>query len=93
MAQDVNPQDARAWPDMRDNLANLQLLQGGPNQAKSDTDFDNWLDREFGDKTKKGYFLAMHHFPNWTSFPHPKCGDFLKEREEILAKFLEKELT
>jgi len=93
LAQDVNPQDARAWPDMRDNLANLQLLLGRPNQAKSDTDFDDWLDREFGDKTKKGYFLAMHHFPNWTSFPYPKFGDFLKEREEILAKFLEEELT
>ena len=34
LAQDVNPEDARAWPDMRDNLANLQLLQGGPKQVK-----------------------------------------------------------
>ena len=93
LAQDVNPEDARAWPDMRDNLANLQLLQGGPNKSKSDSDFDEWLDQELGDKTKKGYFLVTHHFPNWTTFPYSKFGEFLKEREEILAKCLERELT
>jgi hypothetical protein len=93
LAQDVIPEDARAWPDMRDNLANLQLLQGGPNKSKSDSDFDEWLDQELGDKTKKGYFLVMHHFPNWTTFPYAKFGEFLKEREVILAKCLERELT
>jgi hypothetical protein len=69
LAKDVSPEHARTWPDLRDNLANLQLLQGGPNQAKSDTDFDEWLDDQFGDSTKKGYFLAMHHFLDWSSFP------------------------
>jgi uncharacterized protein with ParB-like and HNH nuclease domain len=93
LAKDVKPEDAHEWPGMRDNLANLQLLQGGPNQAKSDADFDDWLAETFGDKKKKGYFLAMHHFPDWTSFPYPKFGEFLKEREEILARYLEKELV
>jgi uncharacterized protein with ParB-like and HNH nuclease domain len=93
LAKDVSPPDAREWPNLRDNLANLQLLQGGPNQAKSDTDFDNWLDHELGDSTKKGYFLAMHHFPSWLSFPYAKFGEFLSEREVIFAKHLEKALT
>jgi uncharacterized protein with ParB-like and HNH nuclease domain len=93
LSKDVKPEDARLWPELRDNLANLQLLQGGPNKAKSDSDFDEWLERELGDKTKKGYFLAMHYFPNWDAFPYPKFGEFLKEREEILGKYLEKALT
>jgi uncharacterized protein with ParB-like and HNH nuclease domain len=93
LAREVDTVDAREWPDMRDNLANLQLLQGGPNKSKSNADFDEWLDHELGDKTKKGYFLAMHHFPSWASFSYPKFGQFLKERDEILQKVLEKELT
>ncbi|WP_439359948.1 DUF262 domain-containing protein [Bradyrhizobium sp. DASA03007] len=93
LAKDVSAPDAREWPSLRDNLANLQLLQGGPNQAKSDTDFDDWLNHELGDSTKKGYFLAMHHFPIWSSFPYAKFGEFLSEREAILAKHLEKVLT
>ena len=93
LANKVAPEDAHEWPSMRDNFANLQLLQGGPNKAKSDADFDDWLDQAFGDKTKKGYFLAMHHFPDWSTFPYSKFGTFLKEREEILAKYLEKELV
>ncbi|MFQ3451787.1 DUF262 domain-containing protein [Bradyrhizobium sp. UFLA01-814] len=93
LAKDVSAPDAREWPNLRDNLANLQLLQGGPNQAKSDSDFDDWLDHELGDSTKKGYFLAMHHFPSWSSFPYAKFGEFLSEREAILAKHLEKVLT
>lgn len=93
LAKDVSAPDAREWPNLRDNLANLQLLQGGPNQAKSDTDFDDWLNHELGDSTKKGYFLAMHHFPIWSSFPYAKFGEFLSEREAILAKHLEKVLT
>jgi uncharacterized protein with ParB-like and HNH nuclease domain len=93
LAKDVKPEDARFWPELRDNLANLQLLQGGPNRAKSDADFDDWLGREFSDAKKRGYFLAMHHFPDWPSFAYDQFGAFLQEREGILAKQLEEELT
>jgi hypothetical protein len=86
-------EDARVWPEFRDNLANLQLLQGGPNKAKSDADFDDWLNREFPDATKRGYFLAMHHFPIWKEFQYSAFGPFLKERDDMLLTFLEKELT
>jgi hypothetical protein len=92
-ANNVKAEDARLWPEQRDNLANLQLLQGGPNKAKSDADFDGWLQREFLDAKKRGYFLATHYFPDWDSFPYSRFGAFMKEREEILAKQLEEELT
>lgn len=92
LAKNVAPGDARSWPELRDNLANLQLLQGGPNKAKSDADFDDWLRQEFSDAAKRGYFLAMHHFPDWKTFQYAQFGTFLTEREDILAKRLEKEL-
>jgi uncharacterized protein with ParB-like and HNH nuclease domain len=93
LRQDVRPEDAHAWPELRDDLANLQLLQGVPNKSKSDADFDEWLDREFPDETKRGYFLAMHHFPIWPSFPYKRFGQFIEEREKLFLKYLEKELS
>jgi uncharacterized protein with ParB-like and HNH nuclease domain len=89
----VDEQDAQNWPELRDCLGNLQLLQGVPNKSKSDADFDDWLNREFSDETKKGYFLSMHHFPLWQSFPYTRFGQFIDEREAILLKCLEKELS
>ncbi|MBR1197799.1 DUF262 domain-containing protein [Bradyrhizobium sp. AUGA SZCCT0158] len=89
LAKDVDPENASVWPDLRDNLANLQLLQGGPNQAKSAADFDEWLDSQFRDSTKRGYFLATHHFPNWSAFPYTRFGEFLGDREAIIGKYLE----
>ncbi|MEY9424934.1 uncharacterized protein with ParB-like and HNH nuclease domain [Bradyrhizobium ottawaense] len=94
LAKQVSPLDAREWPALRDDLANLQLLQGGPNQAKSDKDFDDWLDQEMlGDRVKKDYFLAMHHFPNWSSFPYTRFGEFLAERDALLFRCLERVLA
>jgi hypothetical protein len=31
-ANNVKLDDAKSWPELRDNLANLQLLQEGPNK-------------------------------------------------------------
>lgn len=93
LAKEVNQTDAHEWPDLRDNLANLQLLQGGPNKAKSDADFDTWLGANFADATKRGYFLTMHHFPDWAAFSYDRFGDFLKEREKLLSSCLEKVLA
>jgi hypothetical protein len=92
-ANNVKLDDAKSWPELRDNLANLQLLQEGPNKAKSDADFDDWLQREFSDNNKRGYFLTTHYFPDWDSFSYGRFGAFMKERAELLSKQLEKELT
>ena len=93
LAQKVAPEDAREWPELRDNLANLQLLQGGPNKSKSDMDFDAWLERQFPSSKQKGYFLATHRFPAWTAFPYSKFGEFMSERDEIFTKYLVTELA
>jgi uncharacterized protein with ParB-like and HNH nuclease domain len=93
LRQELSAEESRHWPELRDNLCNLQLLQGGPNKAKLDADFDEWLHRQFSDDTKRGYFLAMHHFPNWSSFPYKRFGQFIKEREVMLLKYLEEALS
>jgi hypothetical protein len=44
-------------------------------------------------RTKEGYFLAMHHFLDWSSFPHAKFEEFVAERETVLKQYLEKILS
>ena len=39
------PSQMKKWQDDRDKLPNLQLLDGLKNQEKSDTPFENWLDK------------------------------------------------
>lgn len=91
--QGVSQVDAKEWSEMRDDLANLQLLQGGPNKSKSNSDFDDWLQEQFPSSTKRGYFLMMHHFPDWGLFPYSRFGEFIEERQKIIIGKLEQELA
>ena len=69
---------------LRDNLANLQLLGGGPNKAKSDADFDTWLVAQFPGATDRGYFLAMHLFPQMDTFTYKAFSEFITARRALI---------
>ncbi len=84
---------ARDATTLRDNLANLQLLAGGPNKAKSDSDFDVWLTTQFPSATDRGYFLAMHRFPQMVAFTYETFLDFIAARRAILFAVLKAELN
>ena len=76
----------------RDDLSNLQLLQGKSNQSKSNSDFDEWLATKFPLEKDRGYFLAMHHFPQMAEFSYGHFRKFLKEREKKLLEELKVQL-
>ena len=82
--QGLTTEDAKKAAALRDDLANLQLLQGGPNKSKSDSDFDTWLNEQFKTPTERGYFLAMHHFPPMATFGYTQFSDFIDSRRELL---------
>ena len=73
---------------LRDNLANLQLLAGGPNKAKSDADFDAWLTTQFPSATDRGYFLAMHLFPQMDAFTYEAFPEFIAARRALIFAVL-----
>lgn len=86
-------EEARSAAEKRDCFANLQLLQGGPNRSKSDSDFDDWLATKFKTEKERGYFLAMHHFPPMQSFPYSRFEEFLRARHTILLHELNAQLS
>jgi uncharacterized protein with ParB-like and HNH nuclease domain len=47
-----------------DGLPNLQLLEGIPNQEKSDSEFESWLEKTCASKPARTDFCDKHFIPN-----------------------------
>jgi len=50
--------------DNVDRLANLQLLEGVPNQEKSDTDFCDWIEKNCQFDQSKAEYMRRHFIPD-----------------------------
>ena len=46
-----------------ERISNLQLLEGVPNQEKSDVDFNDWLDSNYGSKEARAAHANRHFIP------------------------------
>lgn len=88
----IPPEDWHMWLDHKDDLGNLQLLQGLPNQEKSDKAFEDWVMNINPTPQDLDHYIKSHLIPDvdlsFENFP-----DFLKERENLIKKELEDILT
>lgn len=77
-----------AWLEHTNDLANLQLLQGLPNQEKSDQAFEQWLEDECREPFERQEYLKLHMIPEvdlrFENFP-----EFCEARERMIRKRLE----
>lgn len=77
------------WLEYYNDLANLQLLQGPVNIAKSDEAFDTWITKECPTPDKLATYKSLHYIPEG-SLKFEDFPAFLEEREKILrAKLAE----
>lgn len=65
-------------------LANLQLLEGSPNQEKSDSDFQQWLNKIYEDKDAKSDFMRRNSIPTDVDLSFNNFEKFLKAREDLI---------
>lgn len=70
-----------------DLLPNLQLLEGVPNQEKSDTPFVDWFNSAIPDRQAKQDYRAKHYIPE-TDLSLTNFEDFFKTRRELLKEKL-----
>lgn len=70
-----------------DTLPNLQLLEGIPNQEKSDTDFDVWLANKFDSQKEKSDYMHKHLIPE-TNHSLPSFRPFFEERRARVKREL-----
>jgi hypothetical protein len=72
-------------------LPNLQLLEGIPNQEKSDSEFKKWLDSTFPSKKEKTEYMERHNIPD-VDLSLANFRKFIEERKVLLRKNLSKVL-
>ena len=64
-------------------LANLQLLEGIPNQEKSDMDFKNWLFKEYPDEHVRKEYMIRHYIPD-IDLEFDNFEEFISERKKLM---------
>ena len=70
-----------------DGLPNLQLLEGIPNQEKSDSEFEKWLKKTCTTKPARADFFAKHFIPD-SDLSLENFREFYNERKTLLKEKL-----
>jgi len=78
------------WQDERDQLPNLQLMEGTTNQSKSGTAFQMWI-LTLGER--KDYFLKSNFIPDNVSLQPADFEAFFAARKDLLRTKLKEVLT
>lgn len=73
-------------------LANLQLLEGIPNQEKSDKDFKTWLHENYPDDIDRREYMNKHYIPNTTDLSLTSFEEFISGRTQLMIKRFASEL-
>lgn len=73
-------------------LGNLQLLEEIPNKEKNDREFEEWMDANYSNQSKRKDYMEKHYIPD-VSFSFDNFEDFFTEREQLLVAALRKELS
>lgn len=85
----VSPDDVEFFGEQADQLSNLQLLEGLPNQEKSDLDFQQWLNKNHSEKGERFEYLSRNYIPD-IDLSIANFREFIDRRRELLrAKFTE----
>lgn len=65
-------------------LANIQLLEGIPNQEKSDTDFEEWFCKICSTEQERKEYMNKHYIPN-VDMSFDNFENFIIERKKLMA--------
>ncbi len=65
-------------------LANIQLLEGIPNQEKSGKDFNKWIVEKYPDEGERKEYKKRHYIPN-VDLSLENFREFIQEREILIT--------
>lgn len=75
------------WLEHKDDLANLQLMQGVPNMEKSDLPPQEWMNRIHNDSDKRESYRDRHFIPD-TELTVENFPEFRERREKLIREQL-----
>ena len=74
-------------------LGNLQLLEGLPNEEKSNKDFKEWVEKTYSNDEEKRNYKNQHFIPKDISLDFNNFGEFVEQRNDMIKTHLMKILT
>jgi len=83
--------DVDSFVALVNTLPNLQLLEGIPNQEKSDSDFKDWFGTNYRSKQERADYMEKHSIPD-VDFSVPNFRTFIEQRRARLKQAFEKAL-
>ncbi|WP_350557517.1 DUF262 domain-containing protein [Psychrobacter sp. CAL346-MNA-CIBAN-0220] len=81
----IDDETIKQWQDMRDQVPNLQLLEGRENTVKQATDLSKWVSDKVDDAT---YYRKRNYILDEQSLELKDFKDFFLNRKELLRKKL-----
>lgn len=78
---------------MRDQVANLQLLEQQANQSKLDTAFHKWIEPMQAKPSEWGQYRLHHHIPELAEYGLAQFEEFFRARRELLMVRLKEALA
>jgi hypothetical protein len=79
----IDANDVDLFIKQADALPNLQLLEGIPNQEKSDSDFEEWLKTKYPTERERADYMAKHCIPE-IPLSIQNFGEFVTERRKLM---------
>lgn len=76
------------YMDNADYLGNLQLLEGLPNEEKSNTDFLTWLNKTCTNENERKDYMKKHFIPDNVDLSFANYTKFVEERNKLIANRL-----
>ncbi len=85
----IQEEDIEYYLENVDQMPNLQLLEGIPNQEKSNTDFENWLKSTFRPPEQRREYMKKHLIPD-VDLSLANFREFFEERKSLMKKELKR---
>lgn len=88
----LNEYKCTFYTEHYDDVVNLQLIEGVPNQEKSDTDFKEWLEENYPDAASRKEYMKKNYIPD-VDLSFSNFEEFIKERKALLKAKLKSVLA
>ena len=80
----IADEDIEFYQSYYNNLANIQLLEGIPNQEKSSKDFDVWIKKKYPNEVERRAYMERNYIPD-VDLSLKNFREFVKEREKLIV--------
>lgn len=80
----ISDEDMSFYMENVNNLGNIQLLEGLPNEEKSNKDFEDWLKVNYKDDQSKKDYMRKNYIPEDISLKFESFKNFFEKRNELL---------